>query len=385
MSKILIIDDDKKILFSFGHRLKKNGFDVWVAESASVGLDVLCKNTVDLILLDYAMPNINGLEAFNLMKKQLLHRCPPVIMMTFNTDYKIATRFIQAGGADFIEKSINPEELKVNIQKIIQQRLHDVTEKGLQKEKSVDSNQLLLEKIALLKLKTIALEKSNQELKNFVDIIAHDLREPLRNISNSLQFLKWDFEKEIDKKAGEYIEFAIKGAVRLSNMIQGLTYYSNVNSVLPFKNVNVLDVIEATKANLKEQIEESDAQIIVDNQIPTIIIAHQYQLIQLFQNLISNAIKFKKATEIPVIKIRSRELPNHWQFSVTDNGIGFNETYKHRIFNLFQRLHTLQGYQGSGVGLSICQKIVERHNGQISATSEEGKGTTFTFTISKNL
>ncbi|MGB1121426.1 MAG: sensor histidine kinase [Saprospiraceae bacterium] len=366
MSKILIIDDDKKILFSFGHRLKKNGFDVWVAESASVGLDVLCKNTVDLILLDYAMPNINGLEAFNLIKKQLLHRCPPVIMMTFNTDYKIATRFIQAGGADFIEKSINPEELKVNIQKIIQQRLHDVTEKGLQKEKSVDSNQLLLEKIALLKLKTIALEKSNQELKNFVDIIAHDLREPLRNISNSLQFLKWDFEKEIDKKAGEYIEFAIKGAVRLSNMIQGLTYYSNVNSVLPFKNVNVLEII-------------------VDNQIPTIIIAHQYQLIQLFQNLISNAIKFKKATETPVIIIRSQELPNHWQFSVTDNGIGFNETYKHRIFNLFQRLHILQGYQGSGVGLSICQKIVERHNGQISATSEEGKGTTFTFTISKNL
>lgn len=388
MSKILIIDDDKKILFSFGHKLKKNGFDVQTAESAALGLGVLCKSAADLVLLDYAMPNINGLKAFDLMKQQLQHQCPPVIMMTFNTDYKIATQFIQAGGADFIEKSINPEELKIKIQKVIKQHLsvQEATHRQFQaEEKLKKTNQLLLEKTAQLKQKTIALEKSNQELKNFVDIVAHDLKEPLRNISNSLQFLKWDFEEKIDKKADEYIEFATKGAVRLSHMIQGLTYYANVNSVLPFKSVKFLDIIEATKANLKGQIEETKTQIIVDNQIPETIVAHQYQLIQLFQNLISNAIKFKKEEEVPVIIIQSKELPNHWQFSVSDNGIGFNKSYANRIFKIFQRLHTPQDYQGSGIGLSICQKIVERHNGQISATSEEGKGATFTFTIGKKL
>lgn len=388
MSKVLIIDDDKKILLSFGHKLKKSGFDMMTAENAIIGIECLLQNNIDLVLLDYRMPNINGLEAFELMKEKLDDKCPPVIMMTFNTDYKIATQFIQAGGADFVEKSIKPQELKISIQKVIRHHsnVKNATIKQLQAEtKLKKTNQLLLEKTELLKQKTAALEQSNQELKNFVDIVAHDLKEPLRNISNSLQFLKWDFGDKIDENAEEYIEFAINGAVRLTHMIQGLTYYANVNNILPFKNVNVHDILEATKANLKGQIEEANAQIIIDNQLPNTIMAHQYQLIQLFQNLISNAIKFKKDNDFPIIKITGKALQNHWQFSVSDNGIGFNEAYANRIFSIFQRLHTPQDYQGSGIGLSICQKIVERHNGKISATSEEGKGTTFTFTIGKDL
>lgn len=387
MSKVLIIDDDKKILFSFGHKLKKNGFDVVAVENATLGLEYLLKDDIDLILLDYNMPGINGLEAFELFKQKLKYKCPPVIMMTFNTDYKIATQFIQAGGADFVEKVINPEELKINIQKVIRHysNVKNAINKQYQAEEELKkTNQLLLEKTKLLKLKTTALEKSNQELKSFVDIVAHDLKEPLRNISNSLQFLKWDFGEEIDEKAEEYIEFAINGAIRLSHMIQGLTYYANVNSVLPFKKVNLRNILEATQANLKGQIEETKAQIIIDK-LPETIIAHQYQLMQLFQNLISNAIKFKKNDDSPIIKISVQELPNHWQFSVSDNGIGFNKTYANRIFNVFERLHTPQDYQGSGIGLSICQKIAERHHGKISSNSEEGKGATFTFTIGKNL
>lgn len=389
MSKVLIIDDDKKILLSFGHKLKKLGFDVLTTDNAPDGLEHLksCKN-IDIVLLDYVMPNMNGLQAFEVFKQTLNDECPPVIMMTFNTDYKVATQFIQAGGTDFVEKSVNPKELKIKIERAIINYImvKKATRKQLEAERKLKAtNGLLLEKTAQLKKQAEALKQSNQELKNFTDIVAHDLKEPLRNISNSLQFIKWDFAEKIDPKAEEYIEFAINGAIRLTHMIQGLTHYADINSVLPFKKVDFNNIIEEVKANLKGQLEEGNVQILIKNQLPTEIIAHKYQLIQLFQNLISNAIKFKKKEEDPIINISYESLPTHWQFSIKDNGIGFDENYSKRIFKIFQRLHTPQDYQGSGIGLSICQKIVQRHDGHIEAFSKAGEGATFQFTISKKL
>lgn len=388
MSKVLIIDDDRKILLSFGHKLKKFGFDVLTIDNAIDGLELLRNNSdIDIVLLDYMMPNMNGLEAFEMFKEQLPD-CPPIIMMTFNTDYKIATKFIQTGGTDFIEKSVSPEELKIKIERAIQSNIA-VTKATLKQheaeEKLKRTNSLLLEKTAQLKLQAEALRHSNLELKNFTDIVAHDLKEPLRNISNALQFLKWDFEEQIDPKSSEYIEFAIQGAIRLTHMIQGLTHYADINSVLPFKSVDMYEVVEEVKANLKGQIEENNTTIIIEQDLPTGLIAHKYQLIQLLQNLIANAIKFKKKDTNPIIQILCKQSPTHWIFSVKDNGIGFDYSYSKRIFNIFQRLHTPQDYQGSGIGLSICQKIVQRHKGKIEAVSEEGKGATFTFTISKDL
>ena len=153
---------------------------------------------------------------------------------------------------------------------------------------------------------------------------------------------------------------------------------------MPFKKTSTQEIIEETKANLKGLIEENEAVINTEN-LPDEIVVHKYQLIQLFQNLIANAIKFKKENENPVINIRCQSFEDEWKFSVSDNGIGFDKAYANRIFDIFQRLHTPQEYQGSGIGLSICQKIIHRHEGTISATSEVNQGSTFTFTISKNL
>ncbi len=387
MSKVLIIDDDKKIILSFSHKLTKIGFEVITAYSALEGLQLLrnCKD-IDIVLLDYIMPEMNGLEVFSLIKKEF-EIAPPVIMMTFNTDYKLATQFIKKGGVDFIEKSIDPEQLKIKIEQLIKhaQQVKEANQKQLEaEEKLKETNELLLEKTKLLHLQTKALTEANQELQRFMDIVAHDLKEPLRNISNSMQFLKWDFPELITPKSSEYIDFAISGAIRLTHMIQGLTHYANINSTLPFSKIRISQIITEVKANLKGQIEENNATII-ENNLPDEIIAHKYQIMQLFQNLISNAIKFKKNNEPPIITINCTENPTYWEFSVNDNGIGFNKNYAERIFNIFHRLHTPQEYQGSGIGLSICQKIVQRHDGNITATATENQGATFIFTISKHL
>lgn len=375
MSKILIIDDDKKILLSFGHKLTSQGYNVIKSDNAVESLNTIRNvKDVDIILLDYFMPEMNGMELFKIIKDIYQKYCPPVIMMTFNTDYKLATEFIKEGGADFIEKTIRPEELQLKIEKVIQN--HKKVLKAYQKQQEAEQK---------LKKQAEALENSNHELKRYIDIVAHDLKEPLRNISNSLQFLKWDFNEKIDAKASEYVEFAINGSVRLTHMIQGLTDYANINNVLPFERTPTKQIIMEAMANLKGQIEENNATINIASDLPEKIKAHKYQLIQLFQNLIANAIKFKKENENPVINITCQSLEDAWEFSVADNGIGFEKAYANRIFDIFQRLHTPQEYQGSGIGLSICQKIIHRHEGTISATSEPNQGATFVFTISKNL
>jgi light-regulated signal transduction histidine kinase (bacteriophytochrome) len=294
-------------------------------------------------------------------------------MMTFHTDYKLATKFIQEGGADFIEKTIQPEILQLKIEKVIHN--HKKVIEAYHKQQEAEKK---------LKKQAEALENSNHELKRYIDIVAHDLKEPLRNISNSLQFLKWDFGEQINPEAAEYIEFAINGSIRLTHMIQGLTNYANINNILPFKETPTIEIIKETKENLKGLIEENNATITTEK-FPEKIVVHKYQLIQLFQNLIANAIKFKKENVNPIININCQSFDEYWEFSVTDNGIGFDKAYANRIFDIFQRLHTPQEYQGSGIGLSICQKIIRRHGGTISASSEPNQGSTFTFTISKSL
>jgi|AntRauTorckE5430_2_1112549.scaffolds.fasta_scaffold00858_3 signal transduction histidine kinase len=374
MSKILIVDDDKKMLLSFGHKLASQGYQVIKSSNTADTLNHIRNDeSIDLILLDYFMPEMNGMEVFKVIKDIRKKYCPPVIMMTFHTDYKLATKFIQEGGADFIEKTIQPEILQLKIEKVIHN--HKKVIEAYHKQQEAEKK---------LKKQAEALENSNHELKRYIDIVAHDLKEPLRNISNSLQFLKWDFGEQINPEAAEYIEFAINGSIRLTHMIQGLTNYANINNILPFKETPTIEIIKETKENLKGLIEENNATITTEK-FPEKIVVHKYQLIQLFQNLIANAIKFKKENVNPIININCQSFDEYWEFSVTDNGIGFDKAYANRIFDIFQRLHTPQEYQGSGIGLSICQKIIRRHGGTISASSEPNQGSTFTFTISKSL
>lgn len=223
------------------------------------------------------------------------------------------------------------------------------------------------------------LERSNAELEQFTNIASHDLQEPLRMVSSYLQLLHRRYEDKLDSDAKEFIEYAVDGAIRMQKMINALLIYSRVGTRgSTFEPTDCEMVLSQTLDNLKLTIKDSGA-VITQDVLPTVK-ADTSQLAQLFQNLISNAIKFH-GEELPRIHISAKQEGEKWIFSVGDNGIGIEAEAADRIFQMFQRLHSTSEYPGTGIGLAVCKRIVERHGGDIWVESESGKGSTFYFTI----
>jgi PAS domain S-box-containing protein len=232
-----------------------------------------------------------------------------------------------------------------------------------------------------LQLTLVDLERSNKELEQFAYVASHDLQEPLRMVASYTQLLAQRYEGQLDDKARMFIDYAVDGAVRMQRLINDLLAYSRVNTQV--KTHEILDshaVLGEALRNLSAAIEENRA-IVSNDDLPTVR-ADAIQLSQLFQNLIGNAIKFHSA-ELPRIQVSACDLGREWQFSVKDNGIGIDAQYADKVFVIFQRLHTRQEYSGTGIGLAICKRIVERHGGRIWFESEPGKGSTFYFTLPK--
>lgn len=223
------------------------------------------------------------------------------------------------------------------------------------------------------------LEVSNKELEEFAYVSSHDLKEPLRMITSFLQLLKRKYKSELDEDANDYIDFAVDGAKRMDMVIEDLLDYSRIGRYnIKFEYINSSDILDDVVTNLKTSIEKYGAVITYDD-LP-VIYANKSQMVQLFQNLISNSIKYH-GDEDPKIHISSELFDDTYLFSVKDNGIGMEEKYLDKIFTIFQRLHTRDEYDGTGIGLAISKKILHRHGGKIWAESEPGKGTTLFFTL----
>jgi PAS domain S-box-containing protein len=271
----------------------------------------------------------------------------------------------------------------VDHQKVIQCNIRDITERK-QAEKGAMAD----------------LERSNKELEQFASVASHDLQEPLRMVASYTQLLAKRYQDKLDADANEFIGYAVDGANRMQKMINDLLSYSRVGTRGKlFETVDCTAIFNQSLNNLKMAIEETGA-VITHDPLPTMM-GDESQLVQLFQNLIDNAIKFR-GKETPHIHISAThgsrktmddgretidqlrtqlsELKEGWVFSVRDNGIGIDPQDKERIFTIFQRLHG-RDYSGTGIGLSICKRIIERHGGKIWVESEPKKGSTFYFTI----
>ena len=231
---------------------------------------------------------------------------------------------------------------------------------------------------ALVK-KSEDLARSNADLAQFAYVASHDLQEPLRTITRFVQLLDERYQGKLDQDADEFIGFIVGGTKRMQQIINDLLAYSRVNTRREPPNiVKIDDAIQIAMQNINYVLEEAGGTIIY-GEMPSII-ADETQMTQLFQNMIGNAMKFH-GEEAPRVEISAVRKGDDWIFSVRDNGIGIDPQYKDRIFEIFQRLHTCEEYPGTGIGLAIAKKIVERHQGHIWVDSQPGKGSTFNFTL----
>jgi len=224
------------------------------------------------------------------------------------------------------------------------------------------------------------LTEANTELERFAYVASHDLREPLRTIASFTQLLERRYLGKIDPEADELIGLVVNGAKRMDALINDLLAFSRVASKgTPFAVVDTERACRLAMENLRDSIAEAGATVIVAP-LPQVI-GDEVQLMQLFQNLIGNAVKYRAPGRVARVSISWARDGKAWRFSITDNGIGIEAQYFDRIFRIFQRLHTADQYDGTGIGLAICKKIVERHGGQIELRSIEGEGSTFAFTL----
>ena len=244
---------------------------------------------------------------------------------------------------------------------------------------NVELEQRVAERTDELTLYAQRLVRSNAELKEFAYGVSHDLQEPLRMVTSYVQLLEKRYKGKLDPNADEFISYVVEGTIRMKQLLQALSDYSRVGTRSnPMQTVESEKVLEAVLKNLKIVLEETNGTI-TQGPLP-IIIADEMQMLQIFQNLIGNALKFH-GPQPPLIHVSAKQEGKNWIFSVQDNGIGIDPLYFEKIFIIFQRLHRRDEYPGTGIGLAVVRKIVERHGGRIWVESELDKGTTFYFTI----
>jgi light-regulated signal transduction histidine kinase (bacteriophytochrome) len=261
---------------------------------------------------------------------------------------------------------------------------HILDEMTVLNNELVNTQRTLMKQNAEITRLNKQLEVINADLVQFTYVVSHDLKEPLRMVTGFMKLLKSKHGHVLDEKAQAYINFALDGGSRMTKMIDDLLDLSRVgreNSVKKLADFN--DIVKEVKENLLKLTKDTGTEIIIKTPLPVLPVFRN-DVIQLLQNLLSNAIKFRRKAIIPIIYLAAKEEEDAWLFSVEDNGIGIEKKDQEKVFEIFGRLHARESYEGSGIGLAVCRKLVQHHGGTIWIESEEGKGSTFYFTLLKH-
>jgi signal transduction histidine kinase len=401
--KILVVDDREDNLFSIEAILEKDNYTIIKANSGRAALKILLTaHDFSLILMDVQMPDLSGFETATIIYERDKLKSIPIIFITAHSyDEDFIFKGYRMGGVDYIYKPINPELLRAKVgvfvelyrknrQLVLQEKALMATNRSLQKE--VEERKASEEKVRLLNEQltdnNVHLKRVNEELDQFAYMASHDLQEPLRKIQVFSD--KILLKKSHDEETEKYFQKIITSSRRMQSLINNLLDFSrhSVNSS-DFKKTDLNMLLKETLGELEIEIEKNNAKIVYSD-LP-VISAVPGLVQQLFYNLLSNAIKFRKTTVPPVVEIHAekmmaKDIPgfmgygnggDYYKITVSDNGIGFDNRHAADIFMVFKRLHSYQEFEGTGVGLAICKKIIERHNGFITAESAVDKGSTF--------
>ncbi|CAH2572965.1 Phytochrome-like protein cph1 [Planktothrix rubescens] len=365
---ILIVDDTPDNLRLLSKTLSEQGYEVQCAINGKLALMAVKHEPPDLILLDIKMPEMDGYEVCERLKMQEETAAIPVIFLSALDDVFDKVKAFTVGGVDYITKPFQVEEVFARIE-------NQLTIRRLQQQ--LQNKNIKLEQL------NQELKRSNRDLEEFAYVVSHDLQQPLQTITGFAELLlALKSEINLEQEAEEYVSPILEEGIRMQELIKNLLEYSRVGTKKRnFEPTDCQEILRKSLADLHSIIENSLA-IVTYEKLP-ILMADRIQLGQLFQNLIANGIKYQSPNIQPKIVISVQEKPEEWLFRVEDNGIGIKPENFDRIFQVFQRLHTNQEYPGTGVGLAICKKIIERHQGRIWLESEWQIGTTFYFTLPK--
>ena len=358
----ILLAEDNADMRDYVRRLLSPHMEVTATANGREALTSILENPPDLVLSDVMMPVLDGFALLKEIRANPQTATLPVIILSARAGEESRVEGVGAGADDYLVKPFSARELLARV------------------SAHLKLSRLRRESMEALGRANAELRRVNEDLNQFAYSASHDLQEPLRNISIFGQLLKQRFGPTADEEINEFVGFMIEGASRMETLLRDLLAYTQIaSSASAPKSTDANMALRDALKSLKAAIAESGAEIVAD-ELPVLPV-DGIHLHQLFQNLIGNALKYRDPARPPRVRVAVTRRDSCWQFVVEDNGIGIAPDYHQRVFGLFKRLHSADKYSGTGIGLAIAQKIVQRYGGQIWVESELGKGAAFFFTL----
>jgi two-component system, sensor histidine kinase and response regulator len=370
---VLNVDDHEPGRYARTRLLTRAGYRVEEAANGEAALALTVSLRPSLVLLDVNMPDIDGLEVCRRVKTDPSTCLTPILQISASAvtaDQRV--RGLDNGADGYLVEPVDSEVLLATVRSLLRMRQAE--------ERLESANRALQEANIALRARETELLQANQELEQFAYAASHDLQEPLRTITAYTQLLLRRNEGRLEPESEDFATLITNAAARMQRLISDMLAYSQSTHADPVAQpVDLNAVLAAARLNLSQSLLETGAAL--EAGILPVVLGEETQLVAVFQNLLSNSLKYRDKHRTPVLTVTAEDRGNEWVIAVGDNGIGFEPLYAQRIFGLFKRLHSQNEYDGTGVGLSIVQRIIERHGGQVWAEGRKGEGATFYFTM----